>query len=502
MLQMANYEFIRKQHFVLGKSIRQISRETGYSRQVIRKALTTTEIPMYKLSKLKPKPVIESVQSIILEWLRQDEQAPPKQRHTAKRIFQRLVDEYGFTGGESTIRRYVRQLRVSPPKAYVPLEFPPGKFAQFDWGEVDILLFGKQVTVQVFCLRCTYSRKIFVQTFFHQKQEALLQGHVNAFEFLGAVPHTIVYDNLKTAVKKILEGKNREEQERFTQLRAHYLFESYFCEPAKGNQKGQVENLVKMVKQQFFTPMPSVASLDELNDWLLQKCLSYEDTRVPRSTITVGEAFIQDKECMLPLPSYPLECYRMVPVKSNSLSLVTFEQNAYSVPVSYASKELVCRVYADDLAIYHNGELIATHQRCFEKGKEIFNYDHYLDLLLIRPGSVLYARPLQKAKLPEIYHQFLDKCKQRSAGIKDFIRILLLHREFEPSLVEDTLRESAQNGIFQYDAVRQLLLQRTIPEHRVSSLAFGDDSHVPVIRVKSPNLTQYNDLLQKRSVVH
>ncbi|MFS0623408.1 IS21 family transposase [Brevibacillus sp. 179-C8.2 HS] len=369
MLQMANYEFIRKQHFVLGKSIRQVSRETGYSRQVIRKALTTTEIPVYKLSKLKPKPVIESVQSIILEWLRQDEQAPPKQRHTAKRIFQRLVEEYGFTGGESTVRRYVRQLRVSPPKAYVPLEFPPGKFAQFDWGEVDILLFGKQVTVQVFCLRCTYSRKIFVQTFFHQKQEALLQGHVNAFEFLGAVPHTIVYDNLKTAVKKILEGKNREEQERFTQLRAHYLFESYFCEPAKGNQKGQVGNLVKMVKQQFFTPMPSVASLNELNDWLLQKCLSYEDTRVPRSTITVGEAFIQDKECMLPLPSHPLECYRMIPVKSNSLSLVTFEQNAYSVPVSYASKELVCRVYADDLAIYHNGELIATINDVSKKGK-------------------------------------------------------------------------------------------------------------------------------------
>ncbi|MFS0554750.1 IS21 family transposase [Brevibacillus sp. 179-C9.3 HS] len=366
---MANYEFIRKQHFVLGKSIRQVSRETGYSRQVIRKALTTTEIPVYKLSKLKPKPVIESVQSIILEWLRQDEQAPPKQRHTAKRIFQRLVEEYGFTGGESTVRRYVRQLRVSPPKAYVPLEFPPGKFAQFDWGEVDILLFGKQVTVQVFCLRCTYSRKIFVQTFFHQKQEALLQGHVNAFEFLGAVPHTIVYDNLKTAVKKILEGKNREEQERFTQLRAHYLFESYFCEPAKGNQKGQVGNLVKMVKQQFFTPMPSVASLNELNDWLLQKCLSYEDTRVPRSTITVGEAFIQDKECMLPLPSHPLECYRMIPVKSNSLSLVTFEQNAYSVPVSYASKELVCRVYADDLAIYHNGELIATINDVSKKGK-------------------------------------------------------------------------------------------------------------------------------------
>jgi hypothetical protein len=138
---------------------------------------------------------------------------------------------------------------------------------------------------------------------------------------------------------------------------------------------------------------------------------------------------------MLPLPPQPLECYWMLPVKSNSLSLITFEQNSYSVPVSYASKELVCRVYADDLAIYHHGGLIATHKRCFEKGKEIFDYDHYLDLLLIRPGSVLYARPLQKAKLHDIYHQFLDRCKYRSGGMKDFIRVLLLHREFEPSLV-------------------------------------------------------------------
>lgn len=502
MLQMANYEFIRKQHFVLGKPIRQISRESGYSRQVIRKALTSTEIPVYKLSKSKPRPVIDSVKPIILEWLHQDEQAPPKQRHTAKRIYQRLVEEYDFTGGESTVRRYVRELRVCPPKAFVPLEFPPGKFAQFDWGEVDVILLGKQITVQVFCLRCTYSRKIFVKTFFHQKTEALLQGHVDAFEFFGAVPQTITYDNLMTAVKKILEGKNREEQERFTQLRAHYLFESHFCEPAKGNQKGQVENLVRYTKQQFFTPMPSVSSLDELNQWLIAKCMAYENQKVPRSSMTVGEAFLQEKDQMLPLPSRSLECYREVSLKSNSLSMITFEQNAYSVPVSHASAELSCRVYADDLAIYHKGELVTTHKRCFEKGKEILNYDHYLDLLLIRPGAVPYARPLRQAQLPFIYQQFLDKCKHRPNGMKEFVRVLLLHREFNPSLVEETLRECCEKGLFQYDAVRQMLYQRTLPEHRIPRLSLAKNTHVPMIQVQAPNLKQYNDLLHRRSVVH
>src|ERR1700751_6123601 len=153
MLQMANYEFIRKQHILLGKSIRQISRETGYSRQVIRKALKSTDVLKYKLSKQKQKPVMDSVKHIIEEWLRQDEQAPHKQRHTARRIYQRLVEEYGFTGGESTVRRFVREMKTTKPKAFIPLEFPPGKFVQFDWGQADILLQGRQVTVQVFCMR-------------------------------------------------------------------------------------------------------------------------------------------------------------------------------------------------------------------------------------------------------------------------------------------------------------------------------------------------------------
>lgn len=499
---MDNYEFIRKQHFVLGKHIRQIARETGYSRQVIRKALQSTEIPSYKLSKPKPKPVMDPVKHIIEEWLRQDEQAPPKQRHNSQRIYQRLVDEYGFTGGESTVRGYVRQLRVSPPKAFVPLEFPPGKFAQFDWGEVDVWLQGKQVTVQMFCMRCTYSRKIFVKTFLHQKQEALLQGHVDAFEFFGAVPQTIVYDNLKTAVKKILEGKKRIEQDHFIQLRSHYLFDSHFCDPATGNQKGQVENLVKVIKQQFFTPMPSVNTLDELNQSLVDMCLSYERTKVPRSSLTVGEAFQQEKEQMLPLPPQPLECYRPLAVKSNSLSVITVESNTYSVPVRYASSELTCRVFAEHLEIYHGKEQIAKHQRCLEKGKEILHYDHYLELLLTKPGAVPYARPLQQAHLPAVYQQFLDKCKHRPKGIKEFVRILMLHREFEPSLVEETLQYACQQGLFQYDAVRQILLQRTLPEHRMPTLVLEKESHVPTIQVQAPNLQQYNTLLQKRSVVH
>ncbi|MGG3884211.1 Mu transposase domain-containing protein, partial [Brevibacillus panacihumi] len=289
---------------------------------------------------------------------------------------------------------------------------------------------------------------------------------------------------------------------RFVQLRAHYLFESYFCDPGKGHQKGQVENLVQFVQKQFFTPVPSVSSLDELNQILLEKCISYEKTTVPRSSLTVGEAFAQEQLIMLSLPPRPLECCRIVSVKSNTLSMIHFEKNAYSVPVSHASTELICRVFAERIEVYHGKNLIATHERCLDKGKELLQYDHYLDLLLTRPGAVLYARPIHQAGLPAIYQKFLDKCRYRPGGMKEFVRLLLLHREFDASLVEEALNEACQKGMFQYDAVRQLLFQRTLPEHRVPQLALAEDSSIPRIQVKSPDLSQYNRLLHKGSVVH
>ncbi|MCM3562004.1 transposase, partial [Brevibacillus borstelensis] len=161
--------------------------------------------------------------------------------------------------------------------------------------------------------------------------------------------------------------------------------------------------------------------------------ISYETTTVPRSSLTVGEAFAQEMPIMIPLPPRPLDCFREISVKSNTLSMIHIEKNAYSVPVSYASTELTCRVLAERIEVYHGKNLIATHERCMEKGKEILQYDHYLDLLLIRPGAVLYARPLHKAGLPAVYQKFLDKCRNRPGGMKEFVRLLLLHREFDTS---------------------------------------------------------------------
>jgi transposase len=503
MLQMANIEFIKKQFHVLGKSIRQISKDSGYSRQSIRKALQSEDIPKYKRYTPRVSPVTDQIRAVVLTILENDANVHFKQRHTAKRIYDLLKQDYDFQGGESTVRRLVSSLKKKPPEAFVPMVYPPGEFAQFDWGDAYINLSGKEVKVQIFCMILAHSRKFFVKAFPHQRQEALLQGHVDAFEYFGAVPKTVTYDNLKTAVKRILEGRNREEQDAFIQLRSHYLFDSYFCEPAKGNQKGIVENLVKFARSNFLVPIPQVQSLEELNQRLLEDCDRYALQHiVPRTKSTIEAVYTYELLSMLPLPRTSLACHKMVPVKSNSLSMVQFEKNRYSVPVSHASHQFLwLKAYVNRIEILDRDIVIATHPRSYARDEEVLNYDHYLDLLLRRPGAVPYARALQQQALPLIYQEVLQLWKHRLGGMKDFVRILLLHRDYDSSIVEVALIEAKQRNLLQLDAIVQLVHQKATPEVHIRALAIEKDSPVPRVVVTRPNLAQYNQLT-KRSVVH
>jgi transposase len=210
--------------------------------------------------------VLEAVKAVIDHWLGEDRHKPPKQRHTAKRIHERLVQEYGFAGAESTVRRYVGQRRKEMrTQVFVPLVYEPGGIAQVDFGEAQVILAGELVTAQLFCLRLGYSKLPFVTALPSQAQEAFLEGHVRAFAFLGGVPHVLVYDNLKVAVKRILEGSSREEQTAFVAFRSHYLFESRFCNPAQAHEKGLVEGLVGYARRNWLVPTPAFASWEALN---------------------------------------------------------------------------------------------------------------------------------------------------------------------------------------------------------------------------------------------
>ncbi|MEW6275569.1 MAG: IS21 family transposase [Bacillota bacterium] len=236
-----------------GKSIRWIARELKMSRKTIRKALKDALPPTYNLTRQKPKPVTGTIQPIVEQWLAADEAKPKKQRHTANRIYERLVQEYGYQGSKASIHMLVHKLRQKERETYVPLSFEPGTNAQCDWGTVTVILAGEPVKVELFALRLTNSRFSFCQAFPSTKQEAFFEGHRRAFDFFGGAPLTITYDNLKTAVFKILEGRTRIEQQAFIAFRSHYLFESIYCNAGRGNEKGQVENLI-MPKETSLPP--------------------------------------------------------------------------------------------------------------------------------------------------------------------------------------------------------------------------------------------------------
>jgi transposase len=509
MYEMADYEFIRNLHYKLGWSIRKISKEQKISRQTIRKALESTEKPKYNLKVEKSNPVMDPYIPLITEWLRNDMESPPKQRHTAVKIFNRLQDEYDFTGGESTVRGHVQRIKLMleqhKPKGFIPQEFPPGLFGQFDWGDADVILDGIQVTIQLFCMRLCFSRKIFLKAFYHQKQEALLQGHVDAFEYFGFVPKTITYDNLRTAVKTILKGRERIEQDKFIQLRTHYLFDSRFNEPAKGNQKGQVEGLVKYARQNFLVPIPSCTTLDELNDFLRKKCDEYENRQVPQSSLTVQEAFRIESNELLPLPKTALQCCREVYVSSNTISQVAFDTNKYSVPTNYEGrKNLLLKAYVNKIDIYDGNHLIATHQRCYERNEEIFNYDYYLDLLAHRPGSVPFARPLIYAKLEPVFREFEKQLTRTAQGCREFIQILKLLRKYPKEKVVDALDEASSNKMYCFDTIQQILYRKNKEIPNIVPFNEMVYNHLPTVKVQSPDMGKFDQLLyaDKKVVLH
>ncbi len=345
MVTVEKKEEIRREHFLHGKSIRRIARELGCSRSTVKKAIQNSEVPVYRRTAPIRYPVLQPVIPLIDNWLKEDESQPKKQRHTATRIWIRLKEEAGFTGDESTIRRYVHKKRLVVPEVFIPLAYQPGSDAQVDWGEARVLLNGGEVVVQFFTLRLCYSGACFVIAYPNQKQEAFFDGHQQVFQFLDGVSKRIIYDNLTTAVKKVLAGRNRQEQDSFTAFRSHFLFESIFCQPAKANEKGGVENIIGYVRRNFFVPVPRVGSFTELNHVLHQRCLQNLNRTPAGKQKSIGQLLQEEKENFLALPKYSFDCCRTVPVNADSCSRIQFETNKYSVPTVFAYQTLLCYAY-------------------------------------------------------------------------------------------------------------------------------------------------------------
>lgn len=298
MLTVDQYEYIRIAHRVYGKTIRKIARETGHSRNTVKKVLNNEHIE-YSPRQNQSYPSLGLYLPIIDKWLKDDKDQPKKQRHTGTRIYNRLKYEKDYHGSISTVLRYVKIARqrigISSRQVFIPLDPPVGQEAEVDWGRCTAILDGEKVQLKLFCIRSKFSGKHFVRCYPCERQQALFDAHIQAFSYFGGIFPVLIYDNLTTVVQKILIGKDRICQKEYNKFKAYYNFTARFCNPANGHEKGGVEGIVGYARRNYMVPVPQANSLEDLNIMLLQECLRYGDHRISGKENTVNEMYEQGK---------------------------------------------------------------------------------------------------------------------------------------------------------------------------------------------------------------
>ena len=376
-----------------------------------------------------------------------DRSAPSKQRHTAKRIFERLRVEHGFAGSYTIVKDYLREQHARSQEVFVPLAHPPGH-AQADFGEAVAVIGGVKQKIHFFCLDLPHSDAGFVKAYPAERIEAFLDGHNAAFALLGGVPKSILYDNTKLAVGRILGDGKRHRMRAFAELQSHYLFLDRFGWPGKGNDKGKVEGLVGYARRNFLVPIPAFATFVELNAHLEQRCLERLDHRVRGHAETIGERLVRDLAALQVRPAVPYEACERWPGRVSSLSLVRYERNDYSVPTAYGHRAVLVRGYVDEVVIVCGAEIIARHQRSYERADFIFDPLHYLALLEQKTGALDQAAALQGLDLPEAFATLrrLLEARMGKAGKREYVQVLRLLETFRLDDVHAAVREAFRLG--------------------------------------------------------
>ena len=498
MYEVDLYAKVRRAVMVEGTSERAAARQFGIDRKTVSKMLRHSVPPGYQRKELPVSPKLGPFVGIIHQILLADRDVLKKQRHTAQRIFERLRDEHGYSGGYTVVREFVAKERVRQREVFIPLAHPPGR-AQVDFGEADIYLGGVKTRIHYFCLDMPHSDAIFVKAYPAETTEAFLDGHVSAFAWLGGVPQSVLYDNTKIAVAKILGGGQRKRTKAFSELQSHYLFEDRFGRPGKGNDKGKVEGVVGYARRNFMVPLPRVRSIDEMNLRLLAACEKRKVAVLRGHKESIGERLKRDGQALLELPGDAFDPCEKVSTRVSSLSLVRYRNNDYSVQTIYGHHAVLVRGYVDRVEIACGAEVIARHPRCYGKAEFIYNPLHYLALLERKPNALDQAAPLLHWELPDEFEQLRRLLEARigKPGRKEYIQILRLIETFGEDevavAVEDALRLSA----ISYDAVKHLVLakvERRMPRLDLSAYPYLPQAHVGITDVRG-----YLALLQARS---
>ncbi len=491
---MDDWSEIRRRVLVEGVSRRQILREMKMHWRTLQKILEHAGPPGYRQQKPRIKRKLGDYLVRLEQILKEDQAMPRKQRHTAKRIWERLRSE-GFPGGYTVVKEAVRDLTQKNQEVFVPLAHPPGE-AQVDFGHALAKVNGQLRKVAFFVMALPYSDAVFVQAFERECTETFWEGHVEAFQFFGGVPRRITYDNTKVAVSQILEGgKARRLTQGFLQLKSHYLFAHHFCRVARGNEKGVVEGLVKFTRLNFFVPVPQVRDFDELNVYLRQRCQEDQARRLRGQNGTKAQLLKEDQAAFLPLPAVPFAACRKISTTANSLALVRFDSNDYSVPVRWAHHPVVVHGFCQQVVIYSQGEEIARHGRLWSKEDVCFEPLHYLALQEKKPGALDHARPLAGWTLPECFGVLRRRLEneREGEGTREYIRVLRLLEKHPLSLVRSAVEKGLGVGAITRDAIAQFLYPRE--DWSLTTFSLDGHPHLRHVRVATPDLTQYRQLV-------
>jgi transposase len=454
-----------------GLSIRAVMRKHGVSHPTVRQALDSAWPKPRK--KMEPRAtLLDPFKPVIDAMLRADLNAPRKQRHTVKRIFDRLVDEHGASVSYGIVRRYVAerrpQIRVEagrgPVEAFISQTHRPGAEAEVDFGDVTVRIGGQQVTCYLFSLRLSYSGKAVHRVFTSGGQEAFFEGHVHAFEVLGGVPFgKIRYDNLKAAVAQIIGfTRQRVETERWTAFRSHYGIESFYCRPGieGAHEKGGVEGQIGWFRRNHFVPVPEVDSLAELNQIIDRWDEDDEARRIRSRPRTIGELFAAERPLLQPLPVEAFETGRHFCLRVDRHSQISVRTNRYSVPVRLIGRMVQVVLHASEVVVYDGREEVARHERIRAKGGRHLELDHYLEALVRKPGALPGATALEQARaagkftpVHDAWWAAASKAHGDREGTRALIDVLLLNRQMNHEHVVAGIAAALRAGALTADAV-------------------------------------------------
>ena len=491
---MEVYARVRRAVQVDGMSIRQAAREFGMARKTVRKMLQFSLPPGYERKKPVAKPKLGPWLGIIDQILEEDRDRQKKQRHTAKRIWQRLQAEHAFAGGYTVVKDYVREARLRQKEVFVPLTHPPGD-AQADFGEALVAIGGVEQKAHFLCVDLPHSDDSFVMAFPAETTEAFLEGHRRAFEYFGGVPRTILYDNTRIAVAQITGDGERRPTEAFSGLQSHYLFAAKFGRPGKGNDKGNVEGLVGYARRNFLVPVPRSANWEELNRKLLEDCRQRRSQRIRGEQETIGERFERDRGKLLPLPPAPYEACARRSTRASSQALVRFATNDYSVPVAYAHHPVLVKAFVWEVVISAASEVIARHTRSYGREEMVFDPLHYLALLEQKTNALDQAAPLAGWELPEEFGQLRRQMEARQGkrGKREYVQVLRLMETFPLAEVAGAVRQALELRAIGFDAVKHLVLCAL--DRRPPKLDLENYPHLPVAEVALTRAADYQALL-------